>query len=184
MNPFFIYFEYLKIGFFAVGGGLATLPFVFQMAASGSWLSREAVGNFLAIAQSSPGPVGVNLASEVGFAYAGISGALLAALGLISPAIVVIVIVARMLKSFRENKIVDAVFSGLRPAAAGLLAAACFGVIKISLYNDKALTWSEMLKWRECIIFAALFLLVLRFKKHPILYIASGAAAGIALGLP
>jgi chromate transporter len=183
MNLLLLYLEFCKVGAFAVGGGLATLPFLFQMADRYTWLDRETVGNFLALAQSSPGAIGVNLAAQTGFHAAGIAGALLAALGLVSPAIVVIALLARMLRAFKENRSVTAVFSGLRPAAAGLLAAAGLGAWKLSLYNAGAPVWYALLRWRECALFALLFLLIWRFKGHPLIYISLGAIAGIVLGL-
>ena len=190
MNLFLLYAEFFKIGLFSIGGGLATLPFLFQMTddrftfiSQRGWISREMVGNFLAIAQSAPGAIGVNVAAQAGFTYAGIVGGFIAALGLVSPAIVVITIVARMLRKFKENRIVVSVFSGLRPAAGGLLAAAGFGVWRLSLFSGSAARWYEILRWKECAIFAALFLLILKLKGHPVIYIAVGAAAGIVLGL-
>ncbi|GHV95306.1 chromate transporter [Spirochaetia bacterium] len=183
MNLLIIYVEFFKIGIFAVGGGLATLPFLFQMADKYEWLNREMIGNFLAIAQSSPGAIGVNVSAQVGFQYGGAAGGFLAALGLISPAIVIISIVARMLQSFKDNKIVVSVFSGLRPAAAGLLAAAGLGVWKLALYNSGAPVWYEIFRWKECLIFGAIFLLIFKLKGHPVIYIALGAAAGVLLGL-
>jgi chromate transporter len=199
MNLLLIYAEFFKIGIFAVGGGLATLPFLFQMAddrytfiRQSGWLNREMVANFLAIAQCSPGAIGVNVAAQTGFQYGGGAGSFLAALGLISPAIGIIAIVARALQSFKENKIAAAVFAGLRPAAAGILCAAGFGAWKLSLYNGAAAgmaaAWYEVIRWRECLIFAALFLLIVTGKKrpvigHPVICIALGAIAGIALQL-
>ena len=190
MNLLLIYAEFFKIGIFAVGGGLATLPFLFQMAEGRftfikqtGWLTHEMIGNFLAIGQCSPGAVGVNMAAQAGFRYAGIAGGALAALGLVSPAIIVITIAARALQAFKENKIVTAAFAGLRPAACGILCAAGFGVWKLALYNSEGAKLFEMLRWRECLLLAAIFLLVLKFKWHPVIFIALGAIAGIALGL-
>jgi chromate transporter len=183
MKLLIIFLEFCKIGLFSVGGGLATLPFLFQMADKYEWLTREKVGDFLAIAQSSPGAIGVNMAAQTGFAYAGPPGAFLAALGLIAPAIITITIVARVLTAFKENRIVAAVFSGLRPAAAGLLAAAGFAAWKLALWNNAASAWYGFIRWKECIIFAVLFAGIYKFKGHPVIYIAIGAAAGIALGL-
>jgi chromate transporter len=183
VNLLLVYFVFFKIGIFAVGGGLATLPFLFQMADRYDWLTREMVGNFLAIAQSSPGAVGVNMAAQTGFQYGGIAGAYLAALGLVSPAIAVICAAARMLQKFRENSIVVSVFAGLRPAAAGLLASAGFGVWKLALYNEGAASWQECIRWKEAALFAAIFLLIFRLKGHPVIYIALGAAAGVLLRL-
>jgi chromate transporter len=186
----FLYAEFFKIGIFAVGGGLATLPFLFQMADNRfmfiqqtGWLDREMIGNFLAIAQCSPGAVGVNMAAQTGFQYGGVPGGILAALGLISPAIIIISVVSRALKSFKENKVIVSIFSGLRPAAAGILCAAGFSVWKLALYNSEGILWHEIIRWRECIICAMLFLLICRFKWHPVIYIALGAIAGITLGL-
>jgi len=178
-----LYLEFFKIGTFAIGGGFATLPFLFEMADKYEWLTREMVSNFLAVSQSLPGAVGVNMAAQVGFQCGNVAGGFLAALGLVSPAIVVITIVAKALQYIRDNKIVVAVFSGLRPAAAGLLAAAGLGAFKLVLYNKDATGWQEILRPRECIIFAVLYLLINRLKGHPVIYIAAGAAAGIALGL-
>ena len=183
MSLLILYFQFFKIGLFAVGGGLATLPFLFELADKSTWLDREMIANFLAIAQSSPGPIGVNMAALTGFQYCGIPGGIIAALGLTSPAIIVISIVARVMKSFRENIIVGYVFSGLRPAAAGLLAAACFGILKLSLYNSGFSKWYEVILIKELLIFAILFFLIYKFKKHPVIYIAIGAAVGIILNL-
>jgi chromate transporter len=188
MNLFFLYLEYFKIGIFAVGGGLATLPFLFLMAndrfsfiQQTGWLSTEQVSNFLAIAQCSPGAVGVNIAAQTGFQYGGISGGIFAVLGLISPAIIVITIVSKALQSIKDNKIAVAVFAGLRPAATGLLCAAGWGVWRLALHNNAAVIWHELVRWREMVLCVVLFLLIAKLKCHPIIYIALGAIAGVLL---
>lgn len=185
-----LYLEFFHIGLFAVGGGLATLPFLFLMAndrfvfvRQTGWLSTENLGNFIAIAQCAPGAIGVNIATQAGFQYAGIAGSILAPLGLVSPAIIVIAIVSRAMQSLKTNKVAAAVFSGLRPAAAGLLSAAGFGVWKLALYNAEAAAWFGAIRWREGLVAVALFLLLVKFGWHPAVYIALGAAAGILLGL-
>jgi chromate transporter len=178
-----IFVTFFKIGVFSIGGGLATLPFLFELAEQHSWLSPEKIGDFLAIAQSSPGATGVNMAAQTGYLWAGPGGSAAAALGLITPSIIVIIIVARMLAAFKENKIVAAVFTGLRPAAAGLLAAAGFGVWKLALFESGGAVWYGFIRWRELCLFAVFFILVWKFKKHPILYIAAAGAVGIGLGL-
>jgi chromate transporter len=159
------------------------VPFLFEIADQAEWLTREDVGNMLAVAQSSPGAIGVNLAAYTGFRYAGIPGGYLAALGLIAPSIIIIVIVARVLQAFKESGIVKRLFNGFRPAAAGLLSAAGLGAIALSLYNADAPVWFELLRWRETIRFAVIFFLIFKFKKHPVIYIAAAGAAGVVLGL-
>jgi len=189
MNLLLLYLEFFKIGTFAVGGGLATLPFLFLMANNRfsfirqtGWLSTEQLSNFIAIAQCAPGAIGVNIAAQTGFQYGGAGGGIIAALGLVSPAFIVIAIITKALQSIKENKIAVRVFSGLRPAAAGLLCAAGWGVWRLALYNSDGSVWHEFIRWREGLVCAALFLLIVKFKIHPIICIALGAAAGILLG--
>jgi chromate transporter len=190
MNLFLLYIEFFKIGIFAVGGGLATLPFLFFMAndrftfiQQTGWLSTEQVGNYIAIAQSSPGAIGVNVAAQTCFQFGGIGGGVCAVLGLISPAIIIIAVITRALQSLKENKIAASVFSGLRPAATGLLCAAGWGVWRLAFYNKDGIAWHEFIRWRESLICAAIFLLIIKFRRHPIIYVALGAAAGILFGL-
>jgi chromate transporter len=195
---FLLYIEFFKIGVFAVGGGLATLPFLFLMTDGRfsfirhtGWLNTEQVGNFLSIAQCSPGAIGVNISAQTGFLYGDVSGGIVAVLGLISPAIIIITVIAKALLSIKNNKTSIAVFSGLRPAATGLLTAAALGVWRLALYNSNETSyaasgdsaWHEIIRWREGLVCFAIFLLIAKFKGHPIVYIALGAIAGIALGL-
>jgi chromate transporter len=178
-----LFAEFFKIGLFAVGGGLATLPFLYRLADTYDWLTYETIADMIAIAESAPGALGVNMATYAGFQCAGIPGGVIATLGLVTPSIIVIIIVARMLRSFKESSLVKSVFSGLRPAATGLISAAGFSVISLSLYNGAAAVWIERLRWRECILFAAIFLLIRLLKKHPVVYIAAAGVVGVVLGL-
>jgi chromate transporter len=183
VNLLFLLANFSRIGLFAIGGGLATLPFLFEMADRSDWLTRESVGDMLAVAQSLPGAIGVNLAAYTGFTYAGIAGGYIAALGLIIPSIIIIIIVARTLQAFKESVIVKAVFAGFRPAAAGLLSAAGLGAIALSLYHPTAEIWYEIIRRKEACLFLVLFVLIYKFRKHPIVYIITAGISGIVLGL-
>ena len=184
MKLLYLFATFFKIGLFSIGGGLATLPFLFELAdGSGGWLTREIIGNMLAVAQSLPGAIGANLSAYTGFRYAWIPGGYIAALGLIAPSIIIIIIVARMLQAFKESAVVKGLFTGFRPAAAGLLSAAGFGAISLSLWSTAAPVWYASLRWKETLIFAVLFFLIFRFKKHPIIYIIAAGAAGVVLKL-
>ena len=184
MKFLYLFITFSKIGLFSIGGGLATLPFLFELADnSNGWLTREMIGNMLAVAQSLPGAIGVNLAAYTGLHYAWIPGGYAAALGLITPSIIIIIIVARMLQAFKESAVVKSLFAGFRPAAAGLLSAAGFGAIALSLWDAAAPVWYASLRWKESLIFVILFLLVYKFKKHPIVYIIIAGAAGVILKL-
>jgi chromate transporter len=175
--------EFFKIGLFSVGGGLATLPFLYQLADRYDWLSYEAIIDMIAVSESTPGAIGVNMATYAGFQAAGIPGGIIATLGLITPSIIVILIVARILTAFKESPLVAAVFGGLRPAAAGLIAAAGFGVIRLSLYNGEAARWYGRIRLPEAALFVLLFLAIFKFKKHPVWYILAAGIAGVALKL-
>ena len=183
MNPLMLFARFFKIGLFSVGGGYATLPFLYEMADKEEWLSAETIGNMLAVAQSLPGAIGVNLAVYTGFQRAGLPGGLAAALGLVCPSLVIIMVVARILNAFKESSLVASLFSGLRPAGAGLLSAAALGALSVALLNPLADTWTTLVRWRECVLFAAIFLLVRLLKQHPVVYIALAGVAGVALGL-
>jgi chromate transporter len=180
---FLLFAEFFKVGLFSIGGGLATLPFLYRLADTYPWLSYENIADMIAVSESTPGAIGVNLATYTGFQCAGVPGAVVATAGLICPSIIVILIVAGILNSFKENPLVQSIFSGLRPAAAGLIGAVGFGVIRMSLYNGAAPVWYELLRWKECILFMVIFSLIRLLKKHPIVYIAAAGIAGVVLGL-
>jgi chromate transporter len=183
MNLFMLFAQFFKIGLFSIGGGYATLPFLYEMAEKEAWLSAETVGDMLAVAQSLPGAIGANLSAYTGFRRSGVPGGLVAVLGLVSPSISMIIVIARILDVFRERSLAASLFSGLRPAGAGLLSAAALGALSVSLLNPLADTWETILRWRECVLFAAIFLLVRLLKQHPVVYIALAGVAGVALGL-
>ena len=183
-----LFFEFFKTGLFAVGGGMATLPFLYDMSARHpDWFSTAQLADMVAVSESTPGPIGVNMATYVGFETGGIAGAVIATLGLITPSIIVILIVARMLKAFRGNKTVDAVFYGLRPCSVGLIAAAGILVVKIALFRFDAFAasgvFTDVFNWKALALAAALLVLT-RFikatkKLHPVIFILASAAVGV-----
>lgn len=183
-----LFFEFFKTGLFAVGGGMATLPFLYDMSARHpDWFSTAQLADMVAVSESTPGPIGVNMATYVGFETGGIAGAVIATLGLVTPSIIVILIVARMLKAFRGNKTVDAVFYGLRPCSVGLIAAAGILVVKIALFRFDPFAASGVLtdvfNWKALALAAALLVLT-RFikatkKLHPVIFILASAAVGV-----
>lgn len=178
-----LFWEFFKIGLFSIGGGYATLPFLYKLAETYPWLPAEAIPDIMAASQFSPGAVGVNMSLYTGFRCAGVAGGVTAALGLIAPSIIIIIIVARMLARFKENQAVKSVFSGLRPAAAGLLGLVTFTLIHASLWNSGASGPAGFIRWREALLFAVIFIAIRRFKKHPVIYIAAAGFVGVILKL-
>ena len=182
-----LFFEFFKTGLFAVGGGMATLPFLYDISARTGWYTTEMLADMIAVSESTPGPIGVNMATYVGFVTAGIPGAIIATLGLITPSIVIILLIARALKAFRENPYVEAGFYGLRPCSVGLIAAAGFLVIKLALFNTELYQESGKLIDLfdfKAIALAAVLLVCTRYVKklkglHPIFFILASAVIGI-----
>ena len=123
-----LFWEFFKTGLFSVGGGLATLPFIYNISDKTSWFTHQQIADMIAVAESTPGPIGINTATYVGYTTAGVIGALIATLGIIMPDIIVILIIARFLQKFRDSQAVQDVFYGLRPASTALIAAAGWGV--------------------------------------------------------
>ena len=181
-----LFYEFFKTGLFAVGGGMATLPFLYDMADSTGWFTHGQLADMVAVSESTPGPIGVNMATYVGFSTAGVPGAVVATLGLITPSVIIILIIARVLAAFRQNKVVDAAFYGLRPCSVGLIAAAGLLVVKISLFDFDLYQQTGVLmnvfNWKA-IILAAVLIVLTRYVKplkklHPVFFILGSAAVG------
>jgi chromate transporter len=183
MFLFRLFVEFFQIGLFAVGGGLATLPFLYRLADKSGWLGRAQIADMIAVSESTPGAIGVNLATYTGFVHSGIPGAIIATLGLVTPSVIVVIIIARVLESFKQSTAVRSIFSGFRPASTGLIAAACFSILALSLYNGSAEVWYAALRLPETILFLVIFVALRKFKKHPLYYIAAAGAAGMVMGL-
>ncbi|MCD7947807.1 MAG: chromate transporter [Oscillospiraceae bacterium] len=186
-----LYYEFFKVGLFSVGGGLATIPFLQRMGESTLWFSQVELTNMIAISECTPGPMGINMASYVGYHIAGIPGAVVATLGEITPSIVIILIIARFLRAFRQSRAVDAVFYGLRPAATALVAVAVYEVAKLALvawdqFAASGAVWA-MIHWKSLLLVAVILvcMAIPRLRKlHPIVYIGASAAVGILFRFP
>lgn len=177
--------EFFKTGLLSIGGGLATLPFLYEMADKYSWFTRSQLSDMIAVSESTPGPIGVNMATYAGYMVSGIPGAVLATFSLVLPSIIVILIVARFLQKFQSSRMVQYGLSGLRPASVGLVAAAGFGILEIALSLDISGAFLSWLDWKSFGLLAAIGVLYYFFGKklHPLVFIVLGAAAGVVLKL-
>lgn len=181
-----LFLEFFKVGLFAIGGGMATFPFLTDLADKTGWYTQQQLIDMVAIAESTPGPIGVNTATYVGFTTAGLPGALIASLGLITPSVIIILIIARVLAKFKDSKLVQDVFYGLRPASTGLIAAAGFSVVLVSLFDLSAPGLVQMVNWKGIVLAAVLLVLTRKVKQtkdlHPVVFIALSAVVGILFG--
>lgn len=189
MDILILVFEFFKIGLFSIGGGLATLPFLYRLADKYPWFSSGQIPDMIAISESTPGPLGVNMATYTGFQHSGVIGSICATAGLVLPSVIIIILVSKVLEKFRSNKYVEYVFYGLRPAVMGLIGAAGFGVLIGALFHSATLAElnsgniGSLLGIEECIFFAVLLFATHKWKKHPVFYIAVGAVVGIVFAL-
>ena len=188
-----LFFEFFKAGLFAIGGGMATLPFLYDISYKTGWFTYGQLADMvevldcIAVSQSLPGVIAVNMATYVGFTTAGISGSVIATLGLITPSIIIILIIAGFLKAFKDNKYVQHAFYGLRPASTGLIAAAGFSVFALIMFHKDAYAASgnilDLVSIPNLVLLAVLYYFTAVCKKtkglHPVVFIAASAVIGI-----
>ncbi len=186
-----MFWEFFKTGLFAVGGGMATIPFLYEMSEKTGWFTGDQLANMIAVGESTPGPIGVNMATYVGFLGGmqnhGIAGAILGAvvttLGLITPSVIIIMVIAALLKGFRDSRYVQNAFYGLRPASSGLIAAAGIQVVLTNLVDFSGGVVLAGINWKGLVLGVALWLLSNQVKAtkklHPIAFIGMAAVAGI-----
>ena len=188
-----LYWEFFKTGLFAIGGGMATLPFLKDIGASTGWYTYSDLMNMLAVSESTPGPIGINMATYVGYLVGGLPGAVIATLGEVTPSIIVILLIAVLLKNFQDNQYVNWAFYGLRPASTGLIGGACVAVmlevltfVHISaggIVNTFGLERGQIFNLPALALAAVLLVLTNWVKKvrewHPIVFIGLSAVVGV-----
>lgn len=180
MTFLLLYYEFFKIGLFSIGGGLTTLPFLYSLAEKRpQWFSAKNIVDMLAVSESTPGPIGINMATYAGYMTAGPLGGLIATLGEVTPSVIIICIIARFLDQFDKNPLVRDAFYGLRATVIGLIIFAAFKVFAVTLVA------SGSVRVLESVMFLILLALAMKFRKvHPLVWIALGAALGLLLKLP
>ncbi len=191
-----LFWEFCKTGLFAIGGGMATVPFLREIADKTGWFTAGQLADMIAVSESTPGPLGVNMATYVGYTvgssqlgspWMGIVGAVVATLGLIFPSIVIVLCISFFLKRFRTSTLVDAALYGLRPASVALISAAgveivLFAILRVdSIYQIGA----AQLSWKSVALAAGVYAgtnLIPKLKKlHPIWFILLSAIVGVIL---
>lgn len=174
-------FEFFKTGLFAVGGGLATIPFLQRMAENHPhWFTSTELADMIAVAESTPGPIGINMATFAGYRSAGIPGAVCATLAIVLPSYFIICIISKMLKRFSSNKYVLGSFSGIRPAVPGLICAAVIPLLRASILDASVTDFLQSVRIDALLVFVGVFAAFSVFKKaHPLVFIAAAAVIGV-----
>lgn len=182
-----LFWEFFKTGLFSVGGGLATLPFLSKMGTAYGWFTQDELANMLAVSESTPGPIGVNMATYVGNTVGGILGGILTTVSLVLPSYLVVLAVSKVMNRFRDNCYVQGAMKTLRPASVGMVSAAVIGVLQSVLLNMDAvmaLQWNSMVAVPSLLLFLLLLGFYYKFQKlHPIVILGIGAVCGIVFRL-
>ena len=176
-----LFLTFLKIGAFTFGGGYAMLPLIQEEVLANNWATIEELINFVAVAESTPGPFAINMATYVGTVQSGVAGAFFATLGVVVPSFVIILIVARFYEKFKTNRIVAGCMTGLKSAVIGLIAAALISMAKAVFFpngfGDAKLASIAV----SAVIYLAMCFLSFKKKLHPIAVIAISAVTGIVV---
>jgi chromate transporter len=182
-----LFCEFFQIGLFAVGGGMATIPFLEHLSEKTGWYPLSFISDMIAISESTPGPIGINMATYVGYNVGGPLGGMVATFGEVLPSILIVILVSKFLEEFRGNHLVNDAFYGLRPAVTSLILVAGLTVIRTSFLHYNMIVhlsdFTQVIEWGKFLVFLAFFLAIRKWNKHPIFYIASAAVVGIALQL-
>ena len=188
-----LFWEFFKAGLFAIGGGMATVPFLQEISRKTGWYTAGDLADMIAVSESTPGPIGVNMATYVGYTtvhnhygpVAGIFGGILSTVGLVMPSVIIILIVARFLAKFRENRYVNAAMYGLRAASVALISSAGISIVMIAVFQINSIEeWKAAVIDYRCFVLAVLVLIMTRWVPkvkdlHPIIFIIASALIGI-----
>lgn len=178
-----LFYEFFKVGLFSIGGGLATLPFLYNLSDTMHWFTHADVTNMIAIAESTPGAIGINMSTYAGYLVGGIPGGIVGTLGLVAPSIIIIIIIAKLLSHFQDNRYVQGAFFGLRPASLAMIAAAGISVVKVALIDLDAYATSgslaDLFIVPGLLLAVVLYVLSKKTKWHPIILIAISAVVGV-----
>lgn len=176
-------FEFIKTGLFSVGGGLATLPFLYEMSDATGWFSHADIADMIAISESTPGAIGINMSTYAGFKTAGVLGGILASFALALPSVIIILIIARFLNRFRNNPLVEGAFYGLRPASIAMITAAGLNVARVALVNLTAYAQTgslgDLFVWKALALAALIFIGMRKLKWSPLIFIGLSAVVGV-----
>jgi len=179
-----IYFTFFKIGLFTIGGGYAMIPLIQQEVVAHGWLTLLELTDFIAVAESTPGPFAVNIATFVGMEMGGLPGAVVTTTAVVLPSFIIILLIAKAFTNFSQNKWVQGALYGMRPVVIGLIASAVVllmssGFMAEGMAIDSVGDFFAGLQYREIIIFIIGVFIYFRFKLHPIKLILIAAVLGM-----
>ena len=179
-----LFINFFKTGLFSIGGGLATLPFLYEMSNRTHWFSTSDIADMIAISESTPGAIGINMSTYAGFKTAGYPGGVLATVAITTPSLIIILIISGFLQKFKESRHVQNALYGLRPASIAMITAAGLNVAKVALINLDAFQAShnpaDLFLWKAILLGIIIFGGQKLFPKiHPVAFIVFSAVVGV-----
>jgi chromate transporter len=178
-----LFFTFFYVGLFTIGGGLVAITIMFDPIVGAGLITSEEFYNMVAISESTPGPIGINMATYVGFKLFGVLGGVATTMGTVLPSLIIIVIVAKYFAAFHEKPLVKAAFYGLRPTTSGMIAVAAAKVLAITIVTPAAFSIRgalfDCINVAEVVFYAAACVVLFKTKLHPLFIVLAGAAFGM-----
>lgn len=181
MGLLWMYFSFVKIGLFTIGGGLAALALLQDFVLSNGWLTINQFADMIAVSQSTPGPIGINMSTYIGFSQYGVLGGIIASLGMVTPSWVIITLIARFIGDFSNNKTVQSIFVGLRPVVLGIIFSAAYSIALLSIFNEGASNLVEFVNFKAFAMFVFFMIFTRKVKISPIFYVIMGGLIGVLI---
>lgn len=177
---FLLFYEFTKIGIFALGGGYAALPFLYYIQSQYNWFSIEELTNMIAVSNITPGPIGINMATYTGYTTANIPGAIIATFSIVLIPFFMTIAITRLFTKFQDSEFVCSIFKGLRPAACALLASIGIKLLYETIIKTDAVSNYDF-NYQALILFVILMIPFSLLKKNPLFIILAGAFGGILI---
>ena len=181
-----LFLAFFKIGLFTFGGGYAMISLVMETSVTKGWLSESEILNFIAICESTPGPIAINMATFVGSSQAGILGSICATIGVVLPSFIIILLIAMILHNLLKIKAVTSFIDGIKPTIVGLISATFITLFLSNIFNITSLEETQFIfNWQGLIIFVSVVIASFTYKKvvkkavSPILLILLSGVLGI-----
>ena len=179
-----LFWSFVQVGLFTIGGGYAALPLIqAQVVEQNAWLTMNEFADLITIAEMTPGPIALNAATFAGIRIAGVPGAMIATLGSIFPALIIVSLLSFVYSRYKKLPMLQSVLASLRPAVVALIASAGLSILIEQVVFSGGETVLNNLNWVGVVLFVCAFAVLRKFKCSPILVISLCGAAGLAVGL-
>lgn len=184
MSIFELMWTFFLIGLFTIGGGQVAITLMYEPIVGGNLLTAEEFYNMLAISESTPGPIGINMATYIGCGMYGVIGGIATTFATVLPSLLIILFIAKYFDKYQNTKIVKTVFTYVRPVSAALIFIAAWNIFQAAVLKwdfENTTTWTENISIDRILLYLIALVAFVKFKISPIILILCGAIMGIVL---